>query len=70
MAMKKFRILAALMLFAGCASMSQQKLTDRQIAMVMRVANLGEVRSIDVAPTIARLLGLSFPSTKGKALVP
>jgi predicted AlkP superfamily pyrophosphatase or phosphodiesterase len=33
-------------------------------------ANLGEVRSVDVAPTIARLLGLSLPNMKGKALVP
>ena len=53
MAMKKFRILAALMLFAGCASMSQQKLTDPQIAMVMRVANLGEVRESELARTKA-----------------
>lgn len=33
-------------------------------------ANLGEVRTIDVAPTIARLLGLSFPNAKGKSLLP
>jgi predicted AlkP superfamily pyrophosphatase or phosphodiesterase len=33
-------------------------------------ANLGEVRTIDLAPTIARLLGLSFPNAKGKTLIP
>jgi predicted AlkP superfamily pyrophosphatase or phosphodiesterase len=33
-------------------------------------AKLQEVRSIDVAPTIAKLLGLSLPHAKGKALVP
>lgn len=31
-------------------------------------AKLGEVRSIDVAPTIAKLLGLPLPTAKGKAL--
>ena len=34
----KFRILIAIMLLAGCATAPQQeKLTDRQIAMIMRV---------------------------------
>lgn len=31
-------------------------------------AKLDEVRSLDVAPTIAKLLGLPFPTAKGKAL--
>ncbi|HMJ65005.1 MAG TPA: alkaline phosphatase family protein, partial [Candidatus Binatia bacterium] len=31
-------------------------------------ATLDEVRSIDIAPTIARLLGVSLPKVKGKAL--
>ena len=46
----KFRVLAAILLFAGCATAPQQeKLTDRQIAMVMRVLNLGEVRESEIA---------------------
>ena len=46
----KFRILIAIMLLAGCATAPQQeKLTDRQIAMVMRVLNLGEVRESEIA---------------------
>src|SRR5438105_12209063 len=41
----KFRVLAAITLLAGCATApSQERLTDPQIAMVMRVLNLGEVR--------------------------
>jgi predicted AlkP superfamily pyrophosphatase or phosphodiesterase len=31
---------------------------------------LGDVRTIDVAPTIAKLLGVSLPRAKGKPLVP
>src|SRR5438270_685253 len=46
----KFRILIAMMLLAACATAPQQeKLTDRQIAMVMRVLNLGEVRESEIA---------------------
>jgi putative membrane protein len=51
--MMKSRMFAALMLLAGCTSMSQQKWTDPQIAMVMRVANLGEVRESELARTKA-----------------
>jgi hypothetical protein len=35
---------------------------------VKRGAKLDEVRSIDVAPTIAKLLGVSLAKVKGKAL--
>jgi putative membrane protein len=46
----KFRTLAAMMLFAGCATTGQQeKLTDRQIAMVMRVVNIAEIRESEIA---------------------
>ena len=31
---------------------------------------LQQMRSIDVAPTIAKLLGVSLPNAKGKAVVP
>jgi len=45
----KFRAVAAIMLIAGCASMQSGKLTDPQIAMMMRVINLGEIREAQVA---------------------
>ena|SRR5438132_7468044 len=46
----KFRFLVAIALIAGCATApQQQKLTDPQIAMVMRVLNLGEVREGELA---------------------
>jgi putative membrane protein len=37
-------MLVAVMLLAGCASTQPRNLTDSDIAMIMRVANLGEVR--------------------------
>jgi putative membrane protein len=46
----KFRSVIAMMLLAGCASApTGGKLTDPQIAMVMRVLNLGEVRESEIA---------------------
>ena len=46
----KFRALVAMMLLAGCATSAQQeKLTDRQIAMVMRVVNIAEIRESEIA---------------------
>ena len=45
----KFRAVLAMLLFAGCASTQSGKLTDAQIAMMMRVINLGEVREAQVA---------------------
>ncbi|HKB78700.1 MAG TPA: DUF4142 domain-containing protein [Thermoanaerobaculia bacterium] len=49
----KFRIAAALAIatavLAGCASTSNQKLTDPQIAMIMRVTNLSAVRESEMA---------------------
>lgn len=46
----KFRSLLAVVLIAACATTTQNgKLTDHQIAMVMRVLNLGEVRESEVA---------------------
>jgi putative membrane protein len=46
----KFRALVAMMLLAGCATTAQQeKLTDRQIAMVMRVVNIAEIRESEIA---------------------
>src|ERR1700736_810213 len=45
----KFRMLLAVMLLAGCATTQPQKLTDSDIAMIMRVANLGEVREGELA---------------------
>jgi len=46
----KFRSLVAVLLLAGCASSpGSGKLTDRQIAMVMRVMNLSEVREGEIA---------------------
>src|SRR6184192_958807 len=45
----KFRMILAITLLAGCATTSQEKWTDPQIAMVMRVANLAEVREGEVA---------------------
>ena len=46
----KFRALVATMLLAGCATTAQQeKLTDRQIAMVMRVVNIAEIRESEIA---------------------
>ena len=35
---------------------------------ISRGANVGQVANIDVAPTIARLLGVELPSAKGKVL--
>ena len=49
----KFRMLLAVMLLAGCATTQQQNLTDSDIAMIMRVANIGEVREGEVARTRA-----------------
>ena len=49
----KFRMLVAVTLVAGCATTVQQKLSDSDIAMIMRVANLGEVREGEVARTKA-----------------
>ena len=46
----KFRMLLAIPLLAGCATTSQnENLTDPQIAMIMRVANLSEVREGELA---------------------
>jgi putative membrane protein len=43
-------MLFAITLLAGCTTTSQkQRLTDPQIAMVMRVSNLGEVREGELA---------------------
>jgi putative membrane protein len=42
-------MLLAVMVLAGCATTQQQKLTDSDIAMIMRVANLGEVREGELA---------------------
>ncbi len=39
----------AIALLASCATMQQRNLTDSEIAMVMRVANLGEVREGELA---------------------
>ncbi|MDQ6802817.1 MAG: DUF4142 domain-containing protein [Acidobacteriota bacterium] len=41
-------MLLAVMLLAGCAT-TQQNLADSDIAMIMRVANLGEVREGELA---------------------
>jgi putative membrane protein len=46
-------MLLAVMLLAGCATTQQQKLTDSDVAMIMRVANIGEVREGEVARTRA-----------------
>src|SRR5260370_32872663 len=48
----KFRMLVSVMLLAGCASMQPQNLTDSDIAMIMRVANLGEVREGELARSV------------------
>lgn len=45
----KFRMLLAVVLLAGCATTQQQNLTDSDIAMIMRVANLSEVREGELA---------------------
>jgi putative membrane protein len=46
----KFRTLLALPLLVGCATTTQQQnLTDPQIAMILRVVNLGEVREGELA---------------------
>jgi putative membrane protein len=45
----KFRMLLAVMVLAGCATTQSRKLTDSDIAMIMRVANLGEVREGELA---------------------
>ena len=45
----KFRSFLAILLLAGCATTGSNKLSDPQIAMVMRVLNLGEVREGEVA---------------------
>jgi putative membrane protein len=51
----KFRMLLVMMLLAACANFNtqQHKLTDPEIAMVMRVANLSEVREGELARTKA-----------------
>ena len=49
----KFRMLVAVTLVAGCATTMQQNLSDSDIAMIMRVANLAEVREGEVARTKA-----------------
>jgi putative membrane protein len=49
----KFRMLLAVLLLAGCATTQQQKLTDSDIAMIMRVSNLAEVREGELARTKA-----------------
>src|SRR6266487_6865327 len=45
----KFRMVLAVLLIAGCATTQQQNLTDSDIAMIMRVSNLGEVREGELA---------------------
>src|SRR5262249_25681691 len=46
----KFRMLPALIVIAGCTTMAQdERLTNSDVAMVMRVANLGEVREGELA---------------------
>ena len=46
----KFRVLAAIVVMAGCATApQQQKLSDPQIAMVMRIINLANVREGELA---------------------
>jgi putative membrane protein len=47
--MMKFRMLPAVLLLAGCATTQQQNLTDSDIAMIMRVANIAEVREGELA---------------------
>src|SRR6266849_5007596 len=54
----KFRILMALTLLPGCATSVQQNLSDSDIAMIMRVANIGEVREGEVARTKATNTGV------------
>src|SRR5262249_20184737 len=49
----KFRMLLAVALLAGCATTMQQNLNDSEIAMMMRVANLSEVREGELARTKA-----------------
>jgi putative membrane protein len=45
----KFRMLLAVMLLAGCVTMDQGPTADSDIAMIMRVANIGEVREGELA---------------------
>jgi putative membrane protein len=45
----KFRMLLAVMLLAGCTSMAPGPTADTDIAMIMRVANLSEVREGELA---------------------
>jgi len=49
----KFRLFLAVTLLAGCATTGQQNLTDSEIAMIMRVSNIAEVREGEVARTKA-----------------
>ena len=49
----KFLTVVAISLVASCATTQQRNLTDSEIAMVMRVANLGEVREGELARTKA-----------------
>src|SRR5712692_315262 len=51
--MMKLLSAVAISLLASCATMQQRNLTDSEIAMVMRVANLGEVREGELARTKA-----------------
>jgi hypothetical protein len=37
-------------------------------AGIARGARLGHVRNVDVAPTIAALLGVAFPGAEGRVL--
>jgi len=48
----------ALTLLPGCATSVQQNLSDSDIAMIMRVANIGEVREGEVARTKATNTGV------------
>ena len=45
----RFRMLLAVLLLAGCVSMQDGPTADTDIAMIMRVANLGEVREGELA---------------------
>ena len=45
----KFRMLLAVLMVAGCVSMDQGPTPDSDTAMVMRVANLSEVREGELA---------------------
>src|ERR1700736_405502 len=45
----KFRMVLAVLLLAGCTSMNPGPTADTNIAMIMRVANLAEVREGELA---------------------